>query len=243
MRWPAVGRRLLPLTALRRVDHGGSLRRLRRGHRNVAVMFVDLEGCTHLCEDLSLSEMNRLMEVYFSRYLDVVHAAGGGVTELLGDGLVALFEGPSLRTDSTRAILAALEIRQTTRELNRRHGGRHPPIVVNIGLNAGAELVGITVLRSQSGERWFYRAIGPVTNVAARICELAEHGQILVSGDIAASVAGAYGLRAVGPRRLKNVRGVVRVFEVLPSNGRQDPGRAAAPARLPRLARDRVERP
>ena len=123
MRWQAVGRRLLPLTALRRVDHAGSLRRLRRGHRNVAVMFADLEGCPHLCEDLSLREMNRVMEVYFSRYLEIIHAAGGGVTELLGDGLVALFEGPSLRTDSNRAVRAALEIQQTTRELNRRQAG------------------------------------------------------------------------------------------------------------------------
>ncbi len=54
--------------------------------------------------------MNRVLEVYFFRYLEIVHAAGGGVTELLGDGLVALFEGPSLRTGSTRAVRAALEI-------------------------------------------------------------------------------------------------------------------------------------
>jgi class 3 adenylate cyclase len=86
-------------------------------------MFADLEGCPHLCEDLSLREMNRVMEVYFSRYLEIIHAAGGGVTELLGDGLVALFEGPSLRTDSNRAVRAALEIQQTTRELNRRQAG------------------------------------------------------------------------------------------------------------------------
>ena len=115
--------------------------------------------------------------------------------------------------------------------------------MVNIGLNAGAELVGITVLRSQSGERWFDRAMGPVTNVAARLCELAEHGQILVSGDLAAWVAGAHGLRAVGPQVLKNVRGLVTVVEVLPPNGRQDPGRADARPRSPRLRRGRVEHP
>jgi adenylate cyclase len=178
-------------------------------------MFVDMEGCTRLCEDLSLGEMNRLMEVYFSRYLEIVHAADGAVTELLGDGLVALFEGPSLRKDSRRAVVAALQIQQATRELNTRYGGRHLPIVVNIGLNTGAELVGLTVLRSKFGERWFYRAIGPVTNIAARLCELATHGQILVSGDMAAWVAGACDLRAVGRRRLKNVHGAVRVFEVL----------------------------
>jgi class 3 adenylate cyclase len=194
-------------------------------------MFLDLEGCTHLCEDLSLGEMNRVLEVYFSRYLEIVHAAGGAVTELLGDGLVALFEGPSLRRDSARAVLAALQIQEATRALNRRPGRRHPPIVVNIGLNAGAELVGITVLRSRSGERWFYRAIGPATNVAARLCELAERRQILVSGIVAASVASVRGLRAVGPRRLRHVRGVVTVFEVPVPDGRRHARRVRTPRR------------
>ncbi len=82
-----------------------------------------------------------------------------------------------------------------------------------------------------------------MTNVTARLCELAEHGQILVSGDIAAWVAGAYGLRAVGPRGLKHVRGVVTVFEVLPPNGPQDPGSGGRSPWSPRLTRDRVERP
>lgn len=185
-------------------------------------MFVDMEGCTRLCEDLSLGEMNRLMEVYFSRYLELVHAADGAVTELLGDGLVALFEGPSLRTDSRRAVLAALQIQQATRELNTRYGGRHLPIVVNIGLSIGPELVGVTVLRSTFGERWFYRAIGPVTNVAARLCGLAKHGQILVSGDMTTWIAGAYELRPLGPRTLKNVRGAVTVFEVLQPQVKRD---------------------
>lgn len=100
--------------------------------------------------------------------------------------------------------------------------------MVNIGLNAGAELVGITVLRSKSEERWFYRAIGPVTNIAARLCELAAHGQILVSGDMAAWVAGACELRPLGSRRLRNVHGAVDIFEVLPQKVVREPRRGTS---------------
>lgn len=69
----------------------------------VAVFFVDIEGCTRLCEDLPPQEMNRVKETYFSEYLDIVRAAGGEVTEVLGDGLLALFEEPGNR-ENVRVI-------------------------------------------------------------------------------------------------------------------------------------------
>ena len=212
--WREIAEKLLPATALRLMRRAGSTRALRRRRRNLAVMFVDIQGCTRLCERLPPRQMERVHAVYFARYMDAVREAGGSVTEVLGDGLVALFEGPSLRKDSLAALRAAVQIQATTRALNRRNRGRHEPIRVNVGLNAGAEVIGITALRARSGERWFYRAVGPVTNIAARLSELAERGQTLVSGEVARWTAGAYALRALGPRRLKNVSGAVRVFEV-----------------------------
>jgi class 3 adenylate cyclase len=182
-------------------------------------MFVDIEGCTRLCEDLPPTEMTKIIETYFARYLDIVREAGGEVTEVLGDGLVALFEGRSLRENATRAIGAALRIREATHELNARVGRRHDPIVVNIGLNAGKASVGITRLRGKSGERWFYAATGPVTNIAARLCTLATGGQILVSGTVAELVSGPYQLRPLGLRTLKNVGRPVEVFEVREPGG------------------------
>jgi class 3 adenylate cyclase len=183
-------------------------------------MFVDIEGCTHLCEDLPPSEMTRVIETYFSRYLDIVRDAGGEVTELLGDGLVALFEGPSIREDVTHAALAALRIREVTRELNARGRGRHRhPIVVNIGLNAGVASVGTTRLRGRSGERRFYTATGPVTNIAARLGALASRGQILVNGRMAEHLEGHHRLHRLGPRTVKNVGAPVEVVEILSSEG------------------------
>lgn len=215
MNWQGIARKFLPMTASGLLNSARTAARPRRRHGNVAVMFVDIEGCTRLCEDLPPKEMTRVIETYFSRYLDIVREAGGEVTEVLGDGLVALFEGPSLRENATRAIRAALRIREATRELNARDKDGHDPIVVNIGMNAGVASVGIMRLRGESGERWVYAATGPVTNIAARLCALATRGQILVSGTVAEWVSGTYRVRRLGPRRLKNVSGAVEVFEIL----------------------------
>jgi len=77
--------------------------------RNVAILFADIEGCTRLCEDLPPREMNGVIERYFSRFLDVIRDAGGELTEILGDGLVALFEGRELKAAVDRALSAALQ--------------------------------------------------------------------------------------------------------------------------------------
>lgn len=183
--------------------------------RNVAVLFADIEGCTRLCEDLPPREMNRVIERYFSRFLDVVRDAGGEITEVLGDGLVALFEGSSLRENGRRALAAALGIRRAAVELNATEDRRHDPIVVNMGINAGPALVGATRLRGRAGERRVYSATGPVTNVAARLCALATRGQILVSKEVARISPGACRSRRVGRRKLKNVSAPVEVFEIV----------------------------
>jgi len=163
--------------------------------------------------------MNRVIERYFSCFLDVVRDKGGEITEILGDGLLALFEGSNPRENAVRAVSTALEIQRAAAELNATEGRRHDPIVVHIGINAGPALVGMTRLRGRMGERGFYSVTGSVTNIAARLCALATRGQILVSVTMAEYLRGTYKLRALGPRVLKNVSGRVEVFEVLPNEG------------------------
>jgi class 3 adenylate cyclase len=186
----------------------------RKRPRDVAALFVDIQGCTRLCEDLPAIEMNEVIERYFSVYLDVVRRAGGDVTEVLGDGLLALFEGSDLKGNAQAAFEAALEIEARTRRLNDRRRRRHDPITVNIGLNAGRALVGFTRLRERSGERWIYAATGPVTNVAARLCALGTGGQILTTRAVADLLPAGCDCRPLGQHSLKNVTSPVEVVEI-----------------------------
>ncbi len=205
-------RNLVPRNAVALLKQSGRSGVPAKTMREVAVLFVDIEGCTRLCEDLPPREMNAVSEAYFSEYLDIVRAAGGEVTEVLGDGLLALFERPDLRENVSAALKAARRIQARTAALNRRRR-RHDPIVVNIGLNAGPALTGLTRLRGRSGERWVYSASGPVTNVAARLVALASGGQALTT-KATADFLGC-GCRPVGPRMLKNVTGRIDVVEIL----------------------------
>jgi class 3 adenylate cyclase len=238
MRPPEHWKNLVPRNALALLKHSGRGGVLAKATREVSVLFVDIEGCTRLCEDLPPREMNEVIETYFSEYLDIVRAAGGEVTEVLGDGLLALFEGPDFKENVSAALTAARRIQARTVEINRRRR-RHDPIIVNVGLNAGAALTGLTRLRGRWGERWVYSASGPVTNVAARLAALASGGQALTTKATADLLR--CGCRSVGPRMLKNVTGAVDVVEILTIGGQPPTGRPDEDS--PAGGRHAIERP
>lgn len=174
--------------------------------RPIAVLFADLEGCTRLCEALPPREMNHLIETYFSRFFDAIEIAGGTVNEISGDGFMALFEGGSIRASVRSAARAAVAVHKQARELNAQRPPELDPVLVNIGIHAGIAFVGMTKFRTSSAERWTYTASGPVSNVGARLCALADGGSILVSADVAGQLDGiGYALDPLGPQTLKNV--------------------------------------
>jgi class 3 adenylate cyclase len=179
---------------------------LEKQEKLVAVVFVDIEGCTRLCEDLPPDEMTKLIEAYFSQFFGAVESAGGTVNEIMGDGFMAIFDEGEVRDETRAAVSAALAIQRQTRELNAQRAPELDPLLVNIGIHAGTALVGFTKFRTSSGERWTYTASGPVTNVASRLCALATGGSILVSADVAQHQKDAgYALEPLGPQILKNV--------------------------------------
>src|SRR5688500_15628612 len=59
---------------------------LDKHERDVSVLFVDISGYARLCEQLPLDVLNRLVERYFSTFLDCIHEAGGDINETAGDG-------------------------------------------------------------------------------------------------------------------------------------------------------------
>lgn len=195
--------------------HDPAYRLLEKQERPVAVVFVDVEGCTRLCEDLPPNQMNELIEAYFSRFFDAVEGAGGTVNEIMGDGFMAIFDEGEIRNMTRAAVSAALTIQRQTHELNAQRPPELDPLSVNIGIHAGIGLVGFTKFRTSSGERWTYTASGPVANIASRLCALATGGSILVSEAIEEEVkALGYALEPLGPQKLKNVSRPVLTFRL-----------------------------
>ena len=65
------------------------------------------------------------------------------------------------------------------------------------------------------GGRWDYGAIGPVSNLAARLCSEAKPGQVLISHTFLSTVEGLVTAESVGELVLKGFAKPVSAFNVL----------------------------
>lgn len=210
-----AARHFVPRGVLERLARAPDLARQGKHVAEVAVLFVDVQGCSVLCEALPPPEMNHLLEVAFGEFFDCVQEAGGEVNEIMGDGFMAVFEGRPLHESARAAAQAALAIH--THAVTSRLAAGMPEVsfVVNMGLHVGSAFVGVTRFVGRSGERWTYTASGPVTNVAARLCTLAQHGVIVLSAVTASLLTDTYVLQPLGAYHLKNIPSPIEVYRLL----------------------------
>ncbi len=176
---------------------------LAKRERDVSILFLDITGYARLSEELSAEALNSLVERYFSTYLDRIQAAGGDITETAGDGFMAVFQEGDPGAHATRAAATALDLLQVTEALNRERSRR--PLGIHMGINSGPAWVGSTRFEGARGMRWTFTASGQVTNLAARLAEVARDGEILVGPETARRLTGAYRLELVTRGRLKNI--------------------------------------
>ena len=80
-----------------------------------------------------------------------------------------------------------------------------------IGITSGHATLGAIGFE----ERWDYAAIGPVTNLAARLCAVAEDGQILISNQFLTKVEKLVKSVSIGEIVLKGFSRTISAHNVL----------------------------
>jgi class 3 adenylate cyclase len=160
------------------------------GHERTlaTVLFTDIVGSTEHAHELGDERWRRLLERHDQLVRAEVAHHRGRLVKSLGDGALALFDGPS------RAIAAALAIRDGVRTFG---------LQVRAGLHTGeCELLGEDVG-------------GVAVHIGARIAALADPNEVLVSGTVRDLTVGSpYRLDARGERRLRGISEPWRVFAV-----------------------------
>jgi len=184
--------------------------------RNVTVLFLDLEDYTRLTTRLTEDEMNGIVERMFSRFVDPIQRSRGEINETTGDGLMILFKEDDPKTNAMNAARAALEIRDQVGQLNLELPRELGPLHVNMGLNSGSALVGMSRFRGALAVRMTYTASGQVTNVAARLADLARGGEILVGEETGRMIEGLWQVASKGRIQLKGIADPLEVYELKP---------------------------
>ena len=189
--------------------------------RDVTVLFLDIEEYTKITENVGATEVNALVEKYFSVFMDAIYENNGDVVETAGDGLMVLFLTEDDNIHALEAVRAAQTIREKACLINDDCGlDSQPlvPLVINIGICSGQAFVGATKFESYTGSRWAYTSHGNTTNIAARICGKATGGAVLASRSTVERVKDQFSFGTLGKFALKNLSEEVEIFALQDKN-------------------------
>ncbi len=147
-----------------------------------AVLFADISGFTRLSERLGeqgargVEELTRILNTYFSRLIEIIHAHGGDVAKFAGDALLAVWradDDSALVGQIRAAAQCALQARDALRGFTLDSG---ETLSLRLGLGAGladaATIGGVF-------ERWEFVIYGPALNEATRAASSGAPDQVL----------------------------------------------------------------
>ncbi len=190
--------------------------------KHITVLFADMVGSTELLSDIGAERGRWLFEAVVDRMRPVVESFGGTVTQVIGDGIMALFGAPrALEDHALRACHAALRMQEAIgAEAFPEALGR--PVAIRVGLHSGE----VVVAERGHGFDHQYTAFGLAAHTAARLEKAARPGQVLISKGTHAQVAKQVDARPLGRFAAKGIAEPVESFVLL---GVPDHRAAASP--------------
>jgi class 3 adenylate cyclase len=187
----------------------GKQLRPRCERRQVTVLFADVSGFTALSERLDPEQVGEIMDRTFEVMLEAVHEHDGTVNQFLGDGVMALFGDEPGEHHASRALSAALAVRERLEsvrsEVRRSYG---VDFRVRMSINTGPVVVGTigAALRTD------YTATGHTTSVASQLLRVAAPGQIVLTGRSVEHASRRYEFEELGDVRMTESLETVEVY-------------------------------
>jgi adenylate cyclase len=168
--------------------------------------YSDLHGYTEISDNSPPEQIIPLLNDYAEVVVSAVHAHGGDVLKLVGDGILAIFTGEERERACLTALAAAAQVRRGVAKLNMsRAGDGLPTTEVYLALHVGDVFYG----NVGSKDRLDFTVIGPAVNEVSRILEMSRSVEqdVLLSSSFADALG--YDLRgrlvSVGRYALRGV--------------------------------------
>src|SRR5690349_17881624 len=183
------------------------------------VLFVDLVDSTGLVTGSDPEVVRRRVQRYFDQVSRCVTMHGGIVEKFAGDAVMAAFGIPQAHEDDAeRAVRAALAIRDAVHELG---------LEARIGVESGQ------VVADDSDSTF---ATGEAVNVAARLEQAAEPGQLLIGPAAQRLTLGRVEVEDLGPVDLKGLDRQIWAWRAVGTSG--DGARPHGLQQAPLVGRD-----
>ena len=181
-------------------DAGGSYK---PSMRFVTVLFADLKGFTRMCDQLDPPIVVSILNGYFRSMSKAISQNHGQVTELMGDGLLALFG--ALVTNPWQAqdaVNGAIAMREALKKYNEELRTKSlPELSFGIGIHQGEVLAGIM----GNFELSKFAVVGDTINMASRVESLTRthNVDLLITEVVKKKLDDRYALKEMKPMLVK----------------------------------------
>ena len=146
------------------------------------ILFADIRGFSKLARKMEPEAVVDLLNYYFAGLLPVIFAYDGSVDKYAGDAVLSLFGSPEPdAAQYEKAVRAAVGMQAKMCELTaRRDTAREVACNIGIGVHCGEVVHGFVGIP----DRMTFAAIGDPVNRAARYCDAAKAGEVLISPEL-----------------------------------------------------------
>jgi len=184
---------------------------------DAVIWFSDLRGFTRIT-DSAPEQVIPLLNDYADVIVSAIHAQGGDVLKLIGDGILAIFAAADRANACAAALTAATATRSEVVALNIRRARDGLPVTdMYVGLHVGEVFYG----NIGSTERLDFTVVGPAVNETSRIAAMCRSvDQPVLVSEAFANVDGMRGrLVSVGRYALRGVAQPQELFTLDSAQG------------------------
>jgi adenylate cyclase len=191
------------------MERGDSV--LESHRRELAVLFADLRGWTDFSAGTEPEEVMSVVGSYHAAMGELILRYEATVGWFAGDGLMVWFNDPiPCEEPAARAVRMAVEMREAMSALTTAWHKRGHELDFSIGVALGYATIG----RIGFEGRYDYGAVGSVLNLASRLCDAAEPGQIVIGPRALSEVEDIVEATPLGALELKGFGKPVEAFAV-----------------------------
>ncbi len=178
----------------------------------LTVFFSDIRGFTELAERMEPEHLVDELNEYLTEMADIIFRHGGTIDKYVGDAVLVFFGDPVPQEDQAqRALRMALEMQDRVGDLCERWTAAYgEPFQIGMGIATGW----VTVGNIGSPDRTDYTVLGNEVNLASRLADRAEAGEILVTERTMMEGAGIVVGEVVDEVELKGVNRPIRIYSV-----------------------------
>jgi class 3 adenylate cyclase/tetratricopeptide (TPR) repeat protein len=174
--------------------------------KRLTVIFADISNSTGLIDRTDPEDAMRRMQPAIDAMRRAVDHYDGVVNKVTGDGIMALFGAPRPHEDhAVRACAATLAMQASVARLGDAE------IKIRVGIHTGE----VVVQAVENSLYQTYDVAGSAAHLAARMEQMAQPGDILMTGDTAAATRQFVEATSLGRQAVRGLADPVEVFSLL----------------------------